>query len=184
MSLRVTHIPQTFPRSVSLQPCAYLRWGTGSGRRKVSGCLAAIERDRTSGKYHLPKRLRRPRRRFPGAIPRSKDRAQFGTSAVIGPRSVMWTAQQPGGEIDQFTIVLASRVRSSLLQCNSRVSLLQKCLQPSASKHMANRSVQSIEAWHMTCSIIHPTARDGMNGESNLGHPERARDPKCDKTRK
>ncbi len=97
MSLRVTHIPQTFPRSVSLQPCAYLRWGTGSGRRKVSGCLAAIERDRTSGKYHLPKRLRRPRRRFPGAIPRSKDRAQFGTSAVIGPRSVMWTAQQPGG---------------------------------------------------------------------------------------
>lgn len=67
MSLRVTHIPQTFPRSVSLQPCAYLQWGTGSGRRKVSGCLAAIERDRTSGKYHLPKRLRRPRRRFPGA---------------------------------------------------------------------------------------------------------------------
>jgi hypothetical protein len=31
---------------------------------------------------------------------------------------------------------------------------------------------------------IHPTARDGMNGESNLGHPERARDPKCDETSK
>jgi hypothetical protein len=31
---------------------------------------------------------------------------------------------------------------------------------------------------------IRPTARDRMNGESNFGHPERARDPKCEETSK